>query len=281
MSETLRERGELEGRASSLFDVYRSVARSAAMFSVQYRLNVVVETVLMAAEPVVYLAVWQLVARQQGGEVDGFTEGRFAAYYITFGLVRTLTQIGHPGNWQHAVREGRLSAMLMRPIHPVHQDLATWFGFGAARAVAWIPVGVVLTLVFGPEFDTGVAQVLVFPLAVLLALVLRALISDIQGFAAFWIINISALMAITSLVEAVMSGRIVPPELLPGWAQALSWALPFRWTVAFPIETLIGPMSAADLIVGLAMQVAWLVVIVGLLRTMWRRGVRRYGAVGG
>jgi ABC-2 type transport system permease protein len=281
MTDAAASSGAVEGRASSLFAVYRDVARNAAIFGVQYRLNLVIETVLMAAEPVVYLAVWQIVAREQGGEVDGFTPGRFAAYYITFGLVRTLTQIGSPQNWEYGIREGRLTAALMRPIHPVHQDLATWMGFGVLRTIAWLPVGVVLTIVFEPEFDTGVAQILVFPVAVFLALIVRSLLSDIVGMTAFWLVHIAALMAITSLIEAVMSGRIVPPELLPGWAQALSWALPYRWTVAFPIETLIGPMSAAELSIGLGMQAAWVGIIVLLLRFVWHRGVRRYGAVGG
>lgn len=271
----------MEGRARSLVAVYRGVARTSGINSVQYRANVAVETVLMAAEPVVYLAVWQIVARQEGGEVDGFTAGRFAAYYITFGLVRTLTQIGSPHNWEHLVRSGLMSALLVRPIHPVHSDLAVWFGFGVARAVMWLPVGAALTIVFRPDFDTRPAQVLVFAGAVWMALILRSLLSDIVGMTAFWLVSITGIASLMFALDALMSGRIVPPELMPGWAQAVSWALPYRWTFAFPIEALIGPMNTGDLLTGLGMQTLWLVAIWLLLQLVWRRGVRRYGAVGG
>lgn len=57
--------------------------------------------------------------------------------------------------------------------------------------------------------------------------------------------------------------------------------VPFRWGFFFPIEALIGPISGAALAVGLAMQLGWLAVIVLILRAVWRRGVVRYGAVGG
>ena len=31
------------------------------------------------AEPVIYLVVWSTIARQQGGSIDGYTAGTFAA----------------------------------------------------------------------------------------------------------------------------------------------------------------------------------------------------------
>jgi len=40
-------------------------------------------------------------------------------------------------------------------------------------------------------------------------------------------------------------------------------------------------MDTGDLLIGLGVQASWLVAIWMLLRLVWRRGVRRYGAVGG
>lgn len=273
--------GPSEGRLRSLAAVYRAVLRTSIIASLQYRVNTMLETVLMLAEPVVYLMVWQIVAREQGGEVDGYTPGRFAAYYIAWSLVRACTQVGSPQNWERHVQRGSMSSLLMRPIHPVHQDVGFWFGFTAVRALMWIPAGIVLTIAFRPEIDTSALQLLVFVVAAGVAQVMRTLLMAVLGAIAFWVTRIAAFASVYFVLELLTSGRLVPPELMPGWARAVSWALPFRWTFAFPIEVLIGPTSAGDLAIGLGMQLGWLVVISMLLRLVWRRGVARYGAVAG
>jgi ABC-2 type transport system permease protein len=277
---TLRQR-PTDGRLRSMAAVYRSVGTTAAISSVQYRANVAIEAVMMAAEPVIYLVMWQIVAREQGGDIDGFTTGRFAAYYITFLFVRTFTTAGSPGNWQRVIRDGRMSELLMRPMHPVHQDLATWLGNCSMRSVAGIPISIALVVAFQPDFDTNVVQVAAFVLAVWIALVMGTLFNDTVGFTAFWLVNITAIGGIASLFGTLFSGKLVPPEVMPDWAQTLSWALPFRWMFAFPIETLIGPTSNGEMAHGFGMQLLWLCVIWLLMQLVWRRGVRRYGAVGG
>lgn len=277
---TLRPRAT-EGRLRSLAAVYRGVGATAAISSVQYRANVAIEAVMMAAEPVIYLVMWQIVARGQGGEIDGFTTGRFAAYYITFLFVRTFTSAGSPGNWQSAIRDGRMSEYLMRPVHPVHQDLATWLGNCSMRAVAGVPISIGLVIAFRPDFDTDVVQIPAFVVAVWISLVMRSLFLDSIGFTAFWLLNITAIGSMASLADTLFSGRLVPPEVMPDWAQTLSWALPFRWMFAFPIETLIGPTTNGEMARGFGAQLLWLGVIWLLMQLLWRRGVRRYGAVGG
>ena len=45
---------------------------------------------------------------------------------------------------------------------------------------------------------------------------------------------------------------------MPDWAQPLADVLPFKWTFGFPIEALIGQLSNADLLAGLATQALWI-----------------------
>ena len=271
----------IAGRWRSLAGVYLARGRASAQLSLQYRFSLIVDLVLTTAEPIVYLAVWQLVAAANGGEVDGFTSGRFAAYYITFGFVRICMQSGSPSNWQQAVQRGDLSGQLLLPIHPVHVDLAMWLGFCVTRAVMWLPIGAVLVIAYRPDFDTSVWQVAAFMISLVPALVMRTLINDITGMASFWFVSIVAIDGVVRIFENLLSGRLVPPDLLPGWAQTLSKFLPFEWGFAFPIKALIGPMSTDALLRGLGMQMLWVIALWMLMRFVWNKGVRRYGAVSG
>ena len=82
------------------------------------------------------------------------------------------------------------------------------------------------------------------------------------------------------MVELLLSGRLVPMTLMPDWVQTLAWFLPFQWTFYFPIETLVGDLSNAELLRGLGMQVFWILAGIGDLLARLAPAVRHYTAVG-
>ncbi|MEK7325130.1 MAG: ABC-2 family transporter protein, partial [Chloroflexota bacterium] len=82
----------------------------------------------MIAEPVIYMVVWSAVAQAQGGQVGGYTPGQFAAYYIVWTLVRNMNIVFTPYGWENRIRQGDLSMELMRPIHPIFNDIAYFSG---------------------------------------------------------------------------------------------------------------------------------------------------------
>jgi ABC-2 type transport system permease protein len=92
---------------------------------------------------------------------------------------------------------------------------------------------------------------------------------------------VAAIYELFFAFELFLSGRIAPLALFPEWARTLADWLPFRWTFGFPIEALIGQLSVAGLIGGLAMQAFWILLGLGLVLLVWRRAVQRYTAVGG
>ena len=77
-----------------------------------------------------------------------------------------------------------------------------------------------------------------------------------------------------------LSGQIAPLSLFPSFVQIAADILPFRWMLGFPVELLLGRLTPAETLTGLAAQAAWAVVSVFLLRFVWRAGVRSYSAVG-
>src|SRR4029078_3398386 len=121
-----------------LFDVYVQEAKIAIAEQIQYRVANYMYMLGMVAEPVIYLVVWQTVAEQQRGSVAGITAGTSAAYYIVWTLVRNITIVFTPYGWEERIREGRLSAQLLRPLFPIVEDLGFFLG--------WKPVVVSLAL---------------------------------------------------------------------------------------------------------------------------------------
>jgi ABC-2 type transport system permease protein len=67
---------------------------------------------------------------------------------------------------------------------------------------------------------------------------------------------------------------------MPDWVQRLAFFLPFQWCFYFPIQALVGDLPARQLLAGLGMQIAWILIGTLLVRVMWRHGIRRFSAVG-
>jgi ABC-2 type transport system permease protein len=268
------------GRPRRLLDYYLTTMRTAVQEQFQYRVANYAYMLGMVTEPVIYLVVWSTVAASQGGTVGGFSRGQLAAYYIVWTLVRNMNIVFTPYGWEWRIREGHLSGMLLRPIHPIHHDLAYFAGWKVVVVVLWLPLAAVLSLAFHPAFEITAARAVAFLAAIWGAYLIRSMFLWVLGMITFWTTRASAVFSVWFTLELLLSGRLVPLALMPSWARALAGALPYRWTFGFPIETLAARLTGAQLLSGLAMQVLWTAIGAGLVAVVWRFAIRRYSAVG-
>ena len=269
------------GRLSSLVDFYLTTMRTAVAEQFQYRVAQYFYMLGMVAEPVIYLVVWSEIARQSGGDVNGITADEFAAYYIVWTLVRNMNIVFGAPFWEWRIREGQLSGQLLRPLHPIHYDIAYFAGWKVVSIVLWLPIAVGLTLVFDPKLDPSPLEIGVFLVAIWGAYLVRTMFMSLVGMLNFWTTRGAAIFDLYMTIELLLSGRLVPLRLMPDWVETLADFLPFQWTFGYPIEALVGDLTTRALISGLGIQAIWTVVGLGLFALAWKVAVKRYSAVGG
>jgi ABC-2 type transport system permease protein len=269
-----------EGRLRSMADFYLTTMRTEVQTQFQYRAAIYMYLLGMVAEPVIYLVVWTTIAEESGGTVGGLTPGELAAYYIVWTLVRNMNVVFTPFGWEWRIREGILSGQLLRPLHPIHYDIAQFAGGKFVWVLFYLPIAVGLTLAFDPVFGIRPLEVAVFLVAIWGAYLIRSFYQSALGMVTFWTTRVGALFNLYFTLELLLSGRLVPMTLMPDWVQTVAWFFPFQWTFYFPIQTLVGEYSNAELAGGLAMQVLWTVIGIGVFSLLWRRAIRRYSAVG-
>jgi ABC-2 type transport system permease protein len=269
-----------EGRLRAMADFYLTTMRTAIQTQFQYRAATYMYLLGMVAEPVIYLVVWTTIAQSHGGQVAGITAGGFAAYYIVWTLVRNVNIVFTPYGWEGRIREGRLSGQLLRPMHPIHYDIAEFAGGKVIWVLLYLPIAIGLTLVFKPSFSLTPLDLALFLPAIMGAYLVRTMNLWALGMVTFWTTRGSAIFETYIMAELLLSGRLVPLQLMPAWAQSIANWLPFKWTFYFPIEVLVGHLSLASLLSGLAVQVFWIAVGAVLVSIVWRASVRHYTAVG-
>jgi ABC-2 type transport system permease protein len=269
-----------EGRIRAMAALYWGTMRTSIINGFQYRVAQYLYMVGMLAEPIIYLVVWSTIAREQGGSVDGLTPADFAAYYIVWTLVRQMNIVFTPYGWEWRIREGQLAGQLLKPVHPLHYDIAGIAGWKVVVIVLWLPIAVVLTLIFKPNLHPTGLEVAVFSVAIWGAYLIRTMNLWALGLISLWTTRVSAIFETYFVAELLFSGRLVPLQLMPSWVQTTADYLPFKWTFGYPIETLTADLPTSQLLGGLAMQVLWTLIGLAAVMVVWRRGIRRFTSVG-
>lgn len=229
--------------------------------------------------PLIAMLVWMAAAGD--GSLQGLNRANLAAYYLALILVNQVTYA--QTNWTvgDLIRTGELNRVLLRPIPPLYDALASEFAGKVVYLVFDLPVVAVLAMILRPEMHWTLPGLLAFLPALVFAWALRFLWGYWLALLAFWTTRADALLGLQDTLVFLLAGQVAPLALLPPTMQYIAHLLPFRYMLAFPVEVLSGQMDTRQMFTGFAMQLAWLLFSALLTLLCWRLGVRRYTAVGG
>jgi ABC-2 type transport system permease protein len=176
--------------------------------------------------------------------------------------------------------QGRLSPMLLQPLHPLWRYLTAHLAEQATRLpfVAGL-AGLFLLLVPWAAWLPSPGRLLLVVLATALGFAVNFLVQSLIAVLCFWSERASALERLHTLAMLFLSGLMAPLEVFPpAVRQAAQWT-PFPWIIHFPARLLAGAeLNVAE---GFTALAAWLALLLPLTLLLWRAGVRRYAAMGG
>ncbi len=258
---------------------YPALLRVGFAESVAYRAEMLV-WMLTTTMPLVSLALWSAVAA--AAPVGRFTQARFAAYFLGALVVRQLT-----GSWlvwemNQEIRTGTLSRRLLKPVHPLVTYSAENLSALPMRAALALPL-TLAALVFIepgglPRAPLGIGVLLV---SIFGAWLINFFAMAMIGTLAFFFESSTAVFEIWLCAFMLLSGYLVPLEIFPTWLRDVSAALPFRYTLAFPVELLTGMLDRRGVLHDLAVQWAYVAGSAGAALLGWRAGIQRFAAFGG
>ena len=114
----------------------------AVAANLAYRGAVAIWIFVTLIQPLVFIVVWRTVAGS--GETGGYTANQFVAYFLVMMVVDHLTFIWHMWEFEWRIRTGAFSPLLMRPIHPIHNDVCENLAYKTLGLVGVLPAAVLL-----------------------------------------------------------------------------------------------------------------------------------------
>lgn len=229
--------------------------------------------------PLIYLFVWASAAGT--AEIGGMSRDEFIFYYLVLIAVNQLTYA--QSNWTvgDAIRSGDYNRLLLYPLPPIFDTVAAEVAGKMLMLSFVVPLALAVGLWLQPQVQIRGVQVALFVPALLGAWLLRFLWGYSLALLAFWTTRADGLLAVQDALIFLLAGQVAPVMLLPPAIQVVAVVLPFRYMVGFPVEVLTGQLTAGEIGLGYALQAGWLLLALALAVGLWRRGLRRYSAVGG
>jgi ABC-2 type transport system permease protein len=263
-------------RIRRTFTLYAALIRAELVHAAAYRAQLLFGVVEWLV-PLAFLALWRSAAAQ--GPVGGITATQFSTYFclllFTTNLQFAMVVIYVFGD---RVYSGQLSALLVQPVHAIHQIVA----MGLAAKIYQLPVLLVLVpiaLVFtGGAITAGGSGWLIGVLVMLLGTVSVVYLAAMTGTVSFWMTKAQGVQGLLIGAEWVLGGIVAPVALLPGpWAEIVRHQ-PLWYADAAAPEFLSGISEPSWWVVLEA--AVWVVGLHLAYRVLWRHGLRRYEAVG-
>jgi ABC-2 type transport system permease protein len=264
----------------TLVSTYKALLLAGFQQMAQYRIQSLLWMLFAIIRPVIFLAAWIAIATAQGGSVAGYTVGDFAAYYVCLAWVSQLVMAWNSQEFEWEVNQGRLSAKLLRPLHPIHYSVIDNIVYKLTTLPVLAIILVIISVAFNAHYSTQLWHVVVFVPSVILAAALFFVFGYIIACLAFWATRMRTANTLWQRASFIFAGQIAPIALMPGWLQAMAYGLPFWYMQGAPTEILQGTATPERALSILAGQAVWLIVCCAVFRVVWRRGVRAYSAVG-
>jgi ABC-2 type transport system permease protein len=263
----------------SLARVYRALLNAAWATALEYRAQAVL-WILSFLFPLVMMAVWLAVV-DEVGPAAGWDRADFVSYYVGAAMVNHLTFAWIVWDWDEDIRTGKLSVKLLKPLDPFHHLLSEQLGWKLFILLIIFPiVAVIAWLSPVISYPLTPGRAIACALSVVAGFVLSMCMNSAFGVLAFWSPQVRNLYSLWHGVGQFLSGWIAPLALFPAGFRQVAYLLPFRNTLGFPMEILMGRLNWSEIELGFAVAGSWALAFLILYRVLWRIGLRRYEAVG-
>lgn len=213
----------------------------------------------------------------------GYDRSQMITYVFGVNILRSLVFAGRTDEVAWEINHGQLSSYLLKPMNYIAYTFSRDLSEKSINLMSAIVEIFLLTKIFGITMRWPHAPVtwLFLVLAVANAVLINFLLSFMVGCWGFWTAESGGPRFCLELFLEFSAGAFFPLDVLPASFQAILRGLPSPYLVFFPLRIFLEKTQGASLMNGFLVQIFWMVMLWGLVRVVWQKGVRVYVAQGG
>jgi len=258
------------------------IMRIAWVRNLNYRFTTITYRLGEMAELLALILMWTAIYASGSGVIKGFTLNEMITYVLVGNLCSVAVRNFLPSFVSRDINQGKLSMFLVKPIPYIKYIFFNELGRAAFATLLSILSQFLILLFFLDKivYNTDPLYILLIVAMVFLAFIIEWLIGFLIGLIAFWTDEVDGMQLTIERVKRFFSGGYFPLSLLPTALATISTYLPFAYSFFYPAQLYLKKATLYEGLLGLGIQIIWIIVLSVILNIVWNAGLKRYEATG-
>ncbi|MFZ3228637.1 MAG: ABC-2 family transporter protein [Pseudobdellovibrio sp.] len=249
--------------------------------NLEYRFNFIVDAFVqpiltVGIEVLLWLAIFKTAESTQ---IGGFNREAYLAYAVWAPFLgRIAISWMYESMMVEEVGSGSINTILTRPLSFFEYYLSQMMGYKLITTLFSLAIPI-----FASYYFNLPVQYLKIPLALCLVIFYLFLVhtmSFIVSTLGFFLTRIRSFTLVKNLILWLLSGELVPIDLMPDALKKLFLLLPFSSGVYIPLAYITGRVEFDTVMLGFKNTAIGLVVCGTVAYFFWKRGLREYTGTG-
>lgn len=240
-----------------------------------FRLTNMVEVATM-------IIVWTIVFKNSDF-VFGYNYNQMMTYVTVGWLMRYLTgSYGLENIVSRNIYDGSLSGMMTKPIDYIKYIIVFSLGRVSVAYLSGILTAALgITIMINHILPvSSILNLLIIIVMLFFGYFVNLFVSILIGMLAFWTTFISGPRYSINALIWFLKGSELPLNMLPIFLYKATLLSPFAYIFFMPLQLYLGKISTSQGLLALGVELIWLVLLYGLIRISWKRGLKRFEGVG-
>lgn len=252
--------------------------------AIEYRFDFFVGYFSAVFPIIIQVSMWTAIYQStKMGVLYGYSYQQMILYTFFVGIVSKFLSTGFEYEMNDDIKNGGLNKYIVKPINYCIYKATCFLGERCSISIVFFLILIVLSIVFKAMgyFHMGIAKLVYFLAALIFSLLLNFSVYFCVGISGLWMSEMSRVFPAISIILTVISGGIFPLDILGGNVNRFIFFLPFRYLLQFPVDIITGKQSTDTIIFPFIIQLTWVVILGFCAQFLWKKGLKKYIAVGG
>lgn len=263
---------------------YFSIFKISFQQEFAYKLSFIMWRVRNVLQVFLVFFLWDAVFTNPKTVVFGYDRAKILTYIFGVILVRALVFSARSVDVPGEISDGNLTNYILRPVGYFKYWFTRDLSSKALNLIFSIAEFIILFFLLKPPFffQSDLVLLILFFLSLIIANYLIFTTRFIVSFITFWIPELAwgAQFLFMIIITEFLSGAVFPLDILPEVAQKIFYMTPFPYLLFFPLQVYLGKLPLNFILRGITVAVAWSLLLTGLMKVIWARGLRVYRAEG-
>jgi ABC-2 type transport system permease protein len=250
----------------------------------EYRMDFIMSLISGGFTVIIQFFLWTAIyGDSQETELFGYEYSQMVVYIVMAAIMARITATGFEYDIMTDIMEGNLNRFFVQPVGHMPYRIIGFLGRKAVEClmVIIIAAGLLILLSFTVGAEFNFINILIALALAPLSLLINCMMFYCISATSFWLTWGWGVFNGLGVVTTILSGGIFPIDVFGERMVSILRFLPFQYIIYFPLNIVVGNASRADILEGVAMQLAWILILWALSQLYWRVGMKKYIAARG